>query len=485
MYVYRRKLYTAAQSVLDALSLGLIWETATHLRILLNPFLRRHVTLQESAGWVPPMSLVLLLWILVSWRLRLYRVPDEIRASTLLSWAGKNTLAVCTLTIVATFFSRQFGEGASRIFVFCMAPAAFFILAATRGLALGAIAAVQHCGHPPRIALLGDLTNARRLIGRMGLHVRTAVRGVIVAEGTAAEPAAQSPPVLGTTGQIAELVNRERIDRVIVLNGTLPDSEIERCHKVFWQMGLPVSCTFDLALEPDPLALWWQPQNRVNLSQRYGLSVLEVRRARLETQDILKAAFDFGLALISLLFLAPAMAVIAFFVKLTSKGPAFGKLPCVGKGGRHFTCLKFRTTYLDGDPALPGVRQPLADAAPVPHDAQRITPVGRFLRRYSLDELPQLINIIRGEMSFVGPRPLPARDLGPDGMSREFYAWSESRARVRPGLTGLWQVSGRSNLSFEDMIQLDLEYIQTRSFSLDVSIILETPMPVLRGVGAS
>ena len=340
MYVYRRKLYTAAQSVLDALSLGLIWESATHLRILLNPFLKLHLTLQESAGWVPSMGLVLLLWIPMSWRLRLYRIPDEIRASTILAWAGKNTIAVCALTVVATFFSRQFGEGASRIFVLCMAPTALFILVATRVLALSVVAAVQHRGHPPRIALLGDLTNAKRLIGRMGSHVRTAIRGVIVADGTIAAAAAQSPPVLGTTGQIAELVNRERIDRVIVLNGTLPDSEIERCHKVFWQMGLPVSCTFDLALEPDPLALWWQPQNRVNLSQRYGLSVLEVRRARLETQDILKAAFDFGLALISLLFLAPAMAVIAFFVKLTSKGPAFGKLPCVGKGGRHFTCLK-------------------------------------------------------------------------------------------------------------------------------------------------
>jgi lipopolysaccharide/colanic/teichoic acid biosynthesis glycosyltransferase len=485
MYVYRQKLYTAAQSVLDALSLGLIWVSAAHLRILLNPFLQRHVTLRESVGWVPPMGLVLLLWILVSWRLRLYRIPDEIRASTLLTWAGKNTLAVCTLTVVATFFSRQFGEGASRIFVLCLAPVAFFILTATRVLALGAIAAVQHRGHPPRIALLGDLTNAKRLIGRMGSHVRKAVQGVIVAEGTIAEAAAQSPPVLGTTGQIAELVNRERIDRVIVLNGTLPDSEIERCHKVFWRMGLPVSCTFDLALEPDPLALWWQPQNRVNLSQRYGLSVVEVRHAPLETQDILKAAFDFGSALLSLIFLMPLMALIALFVKITSKGPAFGKLPCVGKGGRHFTCLKFRTTYVDDDPALPALSGPLADAAPVPYDAQRITPVGRFLRRYSLDELPQLINILRGEMSFVGPRPLPARDLGPDGMSQEFFAWSESRARVRPGLTGLWQVSGRSNLSFEDMIQLDLEYIQTRSFSLDISIILETPMPVLRGVGAS
>ena len=114
----------------------------------------------------------------------------------------------------------------------------------------------------------------------------------------------------------------------------------------------------------------------------------------------------------------------------------------------------------------------------------RVTPIGRFLRRYSLDELPQLINILRGEMSLVGPRPLPASNLEPDGMSTQFAAWSEGRARVHPGLTGLWQVSGRSELTFEDMVRLDLSYIQNWSLRLDVRIMLDTPLLVLRGVGA-
>jgi lipopolysaccharide/colanic/teichoic acid biosynthesis glycosyltransferase len=114
----------------------------------------------------------------------------------------------------------------------------------------------------------------------------------------------------------------------------------------------------------------------------------------------------------------------------------------------------------------------------------RVTPVGRFLRRYSLDELPQLMNVLRGEMSLVGPRPLPAQDLDPDGMSRQFTAWAEGRSAVQPGITGLWQISGRSELSFEEMVRLDLEYIRTQSIFLDLKIILETPSLVLKGVGA-
>jgi lipopolysaccharide/colanic/teichoic acid biosynthesis glycosyltransferase len=114
----------------------------------------------------------------------------------------------------------------------------------------------------------------------------------------------------------------------------------------------------------------------------------------------------------------------------------------------------------------------------------RVTPIGKILRKYSLDELPQLINILRGDMSLVGPRPLPARDLDPDGMSRQFAAWSEGRARVHPGLTGLWQVSGRGDLTFEDMIRLDLEYIRRWSLLLDLNIVLVTPMRVIKGAGA-
>ena len=104
--------------------------------------------------------------------------------------------------------------------------------------------------------------------------------------------------------------------------------------------------------------------------------------------------------------------------------------------------------------------------------------------RYSLDELPQLINVLRGEMSLVGPRPLPAGDMGPDGMSREYADWSEGRSAVYPGITGLWQVNGRSELPFEEMVRLDLQYIREWSLLLDIKIILATPGLVVKGVGA-
>jgi lipopolysaccharide/colanic/teichoic acid biosynthesis glycosyltransferase len=114
----------------------------------------------------------------------------------------------------------------------------------------------------------------------------------------------------------------------------------------------------------------------------------------------------------------------------------------------------------------------------------RITPVGRFMRHFSIDELPQLVNVLLGHMSMVGPRPLPAWDLDPDGQSRHFQVWAEQRSRVLPGVTGLWQVRGRSDLPFEKMIELDLSYIRDWSFWLDFRILLATPLVALSGRGA-
>ncbi|HET9481873.1 MAG TPA: sugar transferase, partial [Candidatus Polarisedimenticolia bacterium] len=117
-------------------------------------------------------------------------------------------------------------------------------------------------------------------------------------------------------------------------------------------------------------------------------------------------------------------------------------------------------------------------------DDPRLTRIGRFMRRYSLDELPQLFNVLKGDMSLVGPRPLPASDLDGDGMSREHAFWALERTRVLPGITGLWQVRGRSDLGFDDMIRHDVSYARTWSIAQDLRILLETLPAVLRGRGA-
>jgi lipopolysaccharide/colanic/teichoic acid biosynthesis glycosyltransferase len=477
MYIYRPKFYAKIQFGLDLLSLWPIWAGATQFRIALDPITRLKVTAEQAHGWVPSVGFVLLLFAVVSLRLSLYHVPRTISARRVLVWAGENAIAMFAVTVLSTFFTRQLGAGASRIFVFCVAPVSFLVLLTTRCLALGLFAIVQHKWHTPRIALIGDSLNAKRLMSLLGAQVGSSVRGLILPEGTALTTVPSLLPVLGTTGQIAELVNRERIDRVIMINGSLGASELEHCNKVFWRMGLPVSCTLDLATHPDRLQTTWLSGRELEMSSRHGLRMVDLPSAgSSHAQDLLKIILDIALSLFLLAISAPLLIILAVVVKLSSKGPILERAPRVGKGGRHFTCLKFRTTFED----LSGPVD-----YNVLHSEPRITPAGRFLRRYGLDELPQLINILRSEMSLVGPRPLPAHHFGLDGMSRTFLDWSETRARVRPGLTGLWQVSGRNSLSFTEMIRLDLEYVQKRSLLLDLILILRTPVSTMRAAGTN
>jgi lipopolysaccharide/colanic/teichoic acid biosynthesis glycosyltransferase len=453
------------------------------LRVALDPLTKRQLRAEEAPGWIAPLGLILALFLLVSWTLKLYRVPREIRPWKVLAWAADNTMVICALNVLATFFSYQFGGGASRVFVLCMVPVTFVVFAATRFAALAMISVAQRRSPLPRIALIGDLSDVKRLMARMEEKVQSAIRGLILPEGTDANIRHGQIKILGTTAQIAELVNRERLDSVIVVNGSCPEAELERCNKVFWRMGMPVSFALDLATEPDAPSLSRAPRNRIELSRLNGFQVVDLRTAYVtRTQDAVKRVFDFAVSLVLLALAGPAMLLIGIIVKLNSEGPVLEKAPRVGKGGRHFTCLKFRTTYEDLNKPAPLRKWNVA--AGDDEDEHHATGVGKVLRHYSLDELPQFINILRGEMSLVGPRPLPAHRLGPDGMSTEFADWSEQRARVCPGLTGLWQVGGRSRLSFNEMIELDLQYIRTRSFALDLGIILKTPIAVIRGLGA-
>ena len=197
---------------------------------------------------------------------------------------------------------------------------------------------------------------------------------------------------------------------------------------------------------------------------------------------LLKRFLDVILSVCLLVLLAPLFLVVAAGIKLTSTGPAFYRQERVGLNKRRFWMYKFRSMVANAERLLPELELMNEVAGPVfkMKNDPRMTPIGRFLRRASIDELPQLFNVLRGDMSLVGPRPLPVRDF--QGFSED---WQRRRFSIRPGLTCLWQVHGRSTTSFEKWMQLDLQYIDEWSLLLDLKILLLTIPAVLRGVGAT
>jgi exopolysaccharide biosynthesis polyprenyl glycosylphosphotransferase len=195
---------------------------------------------------------------------------------------------------------------------------------------------------------------------------------------------------------------------------------------------------------------------------------------------ILKRSFDIVISGLLLLVLSPILLLSILAIRLTSPGPILFRDERVGLGERTFPMLKLRSMVSNAAQAQAELEEMNeADGAlfKIRNDP-RITPVGRVLRRFSIDELPQLLNVLRGEMSLVGPRPLPMRDY------RLLEPWHRRRYSVLPGITGLWQVSGRSNLGFDTLVRLDFYYLESWSIWMDIAIIARTPLAVLRGRGA-
>jgi lipopolysaccharide/colanic/teichoic acid biosynthesis glycosyltransferase len=221
----------------------------------------------------------------------------------------------------------------------------------------------------------------------------------------------------------------------------------------------------------------------------------DLSRGRSEKRlpQIVKRIIDIAGSAAWLLFFSPVLAAIAIAIKLTSKGPVLFQQERLGQFGARFKCLKFRTMYPNNDPKIHQeyiqrfiAGQPSSENTEPGKPAvykltndPRVTPIGRFLRKTSLDEFPQFWNVLRGEMSLVGPRP-------PVPYEFEVYEiWHRRRVlEVKPGVTGLWQVSGRSRMCFDDMVRLDLRYCQSWSILLDLRILLATPRAVLGGEGA-
>jgi exopolysaccharide biosynthesis polyprenyl glycosylphosphotransferase len=467
----------ALQALFDLLALLTAWHLTVLIRVALNPWMTVELSSQDAYRSAPAFTSILVAWVFAVFVSQLYRSKNEPGAGGNLLRAAEAIAMAGGITIVITFSSRHLNAEVSRSFVLLFLPVSFVVLMISRYTAIFAAAFVEHrWSFTQRVALLGEPTEAWGMVQRMKQASQPMdLAGVIVPAETHEASERALVPVLGTTLEVAEVVNRERLDRVIILK-SMPAREVELVGIVFKRMGVTLSHAIQLA----------GPDTQLQFNSFMGIPLVEMRPiefGRIETR--VKRALDISLSLILLILTLPLLAAIALAIRLTSRGPIFYTSLRVGKGGRHFTFLKFRSMYAhtSREEQCEFHNEKDGHIFKVRHDP-RVTPVGRFLRRYSLDELPQLFNVLLGDMSLVGPRPLPAGDLNLDGMSDRYPEWAECRAQVTPGVSGLWQVRGRSDVSFEEMIRYDIQYVHEWSLRLDLRILFETPLVVLSGRGA-
>jgi exopolysaccharide biosynthesis polyprenyl glycosylphosphotransferase len=276
-------------------------------------------------------------------------------------------------------------------------------------------------------------------------------------------------PLLGPIAQLEELVQAYAVDELII---ALPGDRREQVNRV---LARGFRRHVQVKLLPEFGGL---PPQRFQVHHFGGRQYIGYVPAA--AVSWVKRAVDLIVLSVGLIALAPVLSVIAIAIKLDSPGPVFYRQERVGKDGRRFEMLKFRSMCLDADRRLETLRQHNEATGPLfkMRRDPRVTRVGSLLRRWSLDELPQLLNVLHGEMSLVGPRPpLPSE-------VEQYEDWQLGRLRAVPGLTGLWQVSGRSEVPFHDMVRLDLHYIRNWSLALDLEILLRTIPAVLSNRGA-
>ncbi|MBI5105639.1 MAG: sugar transferase, partial [Solirubrobacterales bacterium] len=277
---------------------------------------------------------------------------------------------------------------------------------------------------------------------------------------------------LGTLQDLGDVVVDNKVDEVIITDPNFPQQQAVELVDVCHQRGVAVR------VAPSTMEILI---HRAEFVPGQSVPLFELKPPVFDGIDFaLKRTFDVIVATMTVLALSPVLLAISLSIKLTSRGPILYRSIRPGIGGVPFACLKFRTMYRDADERQADLESmnEASGALFKIRDDPRMTKVGRFLRKFSLDELPQLINVLRGEMSLVGPRPLPRRDFD------QLEDWHKKRYLVLPGITGLWQVSGRSDLDFDDLVRLDFLYLERWSVFLDLTILVKTVPAVLTRRGA-
>lgn len=326
-----------------------------------------------------------------------------------------------------------------------------------------------------KVLMIGTGYRAERLCDMLRRHMewRIEIVGHLDVDPARAGSMVRGAPVFGTPDQITSVLKRHVIDEVIIAIPRTMLNDAQRIADACEEEGVKLRLMADL---------FDLKVSRMKLVELDGVPLLTLEPvAQDEVKLLVKRAFDLAITVLALPLWLPLMAVVAVAIKLDSAGPVFFVQERVGLRKRSFMMCKFRS-MVDGSDLKQKELEHLNEAQgpifKIAHDP-RVTRVGRILRQTSLDELPQLFNVIKGHMSLVGPRPMSLRDvdLFSEGIQRKRFS-------VNPGLTCLWQISGRSNLPFSKWLELDLAYIENWTLALDLKILVKTIPAVLKGGGA-
>ena len=345
------------------------------------------------------------------------------------------------------------------------------------------------------IVTVGVIT-AGRVVLRFFLRTLTTTRVLVVGSGTTADRVMLSVRQEPTLTLIGRAVDGDTVDAGAI--GRVTDLP-ELCRQLGVHRVLVAASDHFSA---ESLDIYRRLQNSVHIAivPRYyeliswrsrltdlsGTPLLEIAQPHLSAWDrFAKRAFDLCMSMVVLVALSPVFLIVAIGVKLSSPGPVFFRQVRLGRSAEPFPVTKFRSMTMEAQSAPVGEASPETDDSDLPlhelhmkkFETGRITHFGAFLRRSGIDEIPQFINVFKGDMSIVGPRPLVPNESNVEG-------WATRRFEVRPGITGLWQVSGRNDLTRKDLVQLDHLYVASWSLWWDLKIIFETPMTMVRGIGA-
>lgn len=376
------------------------------------------------------------------------------------------------VAFVAVIFALVNGERFSSYYIFWSSLSFSIIYIASARALYERLTGVllRAAGYQRRAVLVGRGKHIRDVASALGDAQHSPVHVVGFLAPTALP--ANGLTALGSLGDLDRVLSTERVDEVIVADPDFPQDEalelVDQCHR----RGVRVR------LAPSTMEILIQ---RAEFVPGQSVPLFELGPPVFEGVDFaLKRTFDILGATLLLLVLSPLLAVISLAVSFSSRGPVLFRSMRRGIGQRPFACLKFRTMSSDAEERqaeLEDLNEASGALFKIREDP-RLTAVGRLLRRFSLDELPQLVNVVRGDMSLVGPRPLPERDYA------MLEDWHRKRYLVLPGITGLWQVSGRSELDFDELVNLDFIYLERWSLALDLTILLKTVPAVLSRRGA-